>query len=87
VVNIGARSRPATSALAADEDALPGVSGQAVIGGLLAAGGVAAVWHGVGLRRLLDTADATAAGQQRTWLLWCGFGVVLVVIGVGVVIR
>jgi len=82
VVNIGARSRPTTSAAVDDEPS--GFSVQILIGGALVAGGVAALVHGIAVR---GASDAAADEPTKAWLWWCGFGVVLVVAGVFVVIR
>jgi DNA-directed RNA polymerase subunit RPC12/RpoP len=80
VINIGARGRPEASTDAGDN--IVGFSGPTLIGGVLVAGGVAALWHGVALRTPLDAATDVSEGQAKAWLWWCAFGTVLVVVGV-----
>jgi hypothetical protein len=84
VVNVGARNRPAPVAAAPDDTSAQW--SPTLIGTGLAAGGAAALWYGVRMRRAsLAAPDDTTTGRGRAWL-WCAFGVVLFVAGVIVVI-
>jgi hypothetical protein len=84
VVNVGTHS---TAVRSTGADDIPGVSGRVLIGGALVAGGVAAFWYGVTLRRASDTTADVSRDRERARPLWCGCAVVLVVVGLMVVIR
>jgi DNA-directed RNA polymerase subunit RPC12/RpoP len=84
VVNIGARSQSATSARRTSDDT-PEVSGL-IIGDVLMAGGVVAIWHGVNRGAASETSADGSTSRSGTWL-WCGVGGVPVGIGLYVLLR